>query len=364
MKIAFALAVHAPNDERVWHQQALALKKSGHDVYVVSARKKQFNPHDDLSFDNSNLKRKETINNIIIGLQKISPDVIICDNPISILSASKYKKKTKKNLQIYYDITEWYPSKIHLRHKFFFVNILKTALLMAVSIYVSLLNDGFIFGEYYKALPYKILFFWKRQINLSYYADIEQITTFPANDISKSCTLFYAGSLEQNYGFHSVLDCAKQIAQKYPNTNFTLCIYSKDEKECIINEPNLKILFHKFLPFLDFCTKFGEADLFFDLRKIDWENTRCLPIKIFYYMAAGRPVIYSDFKAIRKGLPEIEEFGSLVNPKNTSKIVEQISKYITNKDLYEQHCRRARELAENKYNWENIKKDFVDFIEK
>ena len=104
------------------------------------------------------------------------------------------------------------------------------------------------------------------------------------------------------------------------------------------------------------------SDLFFDLRDRDAENQRCLSIKLFYYMAAGRPVIYSDLKAIVKGCPEIEQFGHLVNPFDTETIVDIVNGYIKDEDLYRKHCAVARQLAEHKYNWKAIEADFVRFI--
>jgi glycosyltransferase involved in cell wall biosynthesis len=52
----------------------------------------------------------------------------------------------------------------------------------------------------------------------------------------------------------------------------------------------------------------------------------------------------------------------LVNPEKTDNIVEKISQYIENQNLYQQHCSRARVLAETKYNWKNIEKKFVAFV--
>ena len=97
-----------------------------------------------------------------------------------------------------------------------------------------------------------------------------------------------------------------------------------------------------------------------DLRTADWENNRCLPIKIFYYLAAGRPVIYSNLKAIRKEIPEIESVGVLVNTQKDA--VHAITDYTTCYKKYEKYCLRARELAENKYNWSKYEKLFADFV--
>ncbi len=234
----------------------------------------------------------------------------------------------------------------------------------AVSFYASWLVSGFIFGEYYKSIPYK-LFFWKKHVSLTYYADLKYIKTYQISENSRKITLFFAGKTTETAGFNCLLQAAIKCAKRFPDTDFLLRVITDiDSGATQTYDRNLSAEFLPKLPFEVFCEKFGEADIFFDLRKIDCETTRCLPIKLFCYMAAGRPVVYSNLKAIRKGMPEIEECGFLVNPKKTEEIVTAISKYLLDRKLYVNHCQRARQLCETKYNWENIKKPFVEFIEK
>ncbi|MDR1653746.1 MAG: hypothetical protein LBS01_08905 [Prevotellaceae bacterium] len=370
MKIAFVLAVHLPDDDRVWYQQAAALRKAGHEVAVVSAKTEHADSQNVYCFDNKKhfTTRKLTMTKFAEFLKQIQPDTIICDNPVSILAAREYKKESKKkSIKIYYDITEFYPSKIHLYYNSFFKNLLKYCLLYCVSIYVGFLVDGFIFGEYYKAKRYKKWFFWQRSVNLSYFASLEHVRKFPEKYIKQECNIFYAGDLTLRAGYYDCLFSAIKCAKMFPKTKLALNIVTKSAMlECFfLTElpPNLKVKIQKFLPFKEFCQTFGKSDIFLDLRAPDAENTRCLPIKLFYYMAAGRPVIYSDLNAIRREVPEIQEFGFLLNKKNTNKIAEKIACYINNPQLYTQHCTRAGELAETKYNWAKIEKSFVEFIE-
>ena len=77
-------------------------------------------------------------------------------------------------------------------------------------------------------------------------------------------------------------------------------------------------------------------------------------------MACGKPSIYSNLKAIKKGVPEFENCGQLVD--NTTQAIEVMSEYITNKELYSQHCSNALKLSQDKYNWAIIKEDFLSLI--
>ena len=80
-------------------------------------------------------------------------------------------------------------------------------------------------------------------------------------------------------------------------------------------------------------------------------------------MGAGKPVIYSNLKGIRKHLGSLS-FGSLVDPQNADAISEVILNYVRNPELYRLHALNARKEFEGKYNWSTIKESFVDFVKR
>ena len=79
-------------------------------------------------------------------------------------------------------------------------------------------------------------------------------------------------------------------------------------------------------------------------------------------MAAGRPVIYSDLKAIRKSVPEIVNH-SLVQPKDEERAAEIICNLVAQPEEYQSICMRNRQLIEEKYNWDKQSQNFVQFVE-
>ena len=326
MVVVFALTAHLPDDERVWFQQVPALQKAGHRISVLSTR------------TGADIKAM------------CLTDVVICDTPRAVITTAVARLKPqdssrkteaarlkpqdgsrngricKQRTHIIYDVTEWYPSKKNLRGLPFYRKIFKFLLLTGMSLSAPFLVSGFIFGEYYKALPFRYLFFWKKYIYLPYYAHTQSIKYYPIRDISRKCTLLYAGRLTREKGFYTVLNTVAECAQLMPDTHFTLHIIS-DDKLPSVNPAGFTIRRVPLLPFPDFCAEIGKADICMDLRTADWENNRCLPIKIFYYLAAGRPVIYSNLKAIRKEIPEIESVGVLVNTQKDA--VHAITDYTT-----------------------------------
>ena len=103
-------------------------------------------------------------------------------------------------------------------------------------------------------------------------------------------------------------------------------------------------------------------DLCFDLRTISLEHTYSLPIKLFYYLACGRPVIYSKLKSLTTFFSNLP-FVHLVEPSDTEKIANIMINYINNQEIYTKHCKMALNLSSEKYNWDKIKCDFIEFIQ-
>ncbi len=356
MIVAFSLMVHKADDERVAHQEATALRAKGDIVHIFSTYLMQ---------DKSRSERCQWLQT---HLEQCCPDVIICDTPISVTVARKAKKKIEKSnrkiTKVLYDITEWYPSKKNLRGYGVLMRMVRFFALAFLHVKASFLSDAFLLGEYYKALPCKFLFPRKKKLLLSYYAMIGNVKRYPAKkSLRKSCSFYYSGNLTVEKGFFRVVDVAKKVAEKRPDMGFCLNVVSSGRIDAREEMPsNLRISYHDWMPFDTFCETIGEHDLFFDLRDDDIENTHCLPIKMFYYMAAGRPMIYSDLKAIRRGVPEFEEMGVAVKPMEMEHSVDAVLRYLDDDELYQKHCRNALRLSDEKYNWERIEVSFVNFI--
>lgn len=355
MKILFALSIHRAEDERVFSQQMETLNRRGFHTSVVSLI------NDGLMDGSFSIKDKMA--HLISFFLQDEPDIIVGDSPIVILSAWSYKRKINKKLAIVYDVTEWVPSKKNLANCTALLRPVKWFLLLLFSWLSGYLSTAFLFGEYHKALPFRIFFSSKKYLNLSYYATVGRIKRFPLRRKGNSWCFCYSGGLSEEKGFPMVVEAVCECARRRPGKSFRFKIFSRQNPEINFQLPdNLKIEWCGYLSFDDFCCQIGDADIFFDLRKIDFENSRCLPIKLFYYMAAGRVVIYSDLKAIPIGVPEIEKFGVLVDSSQIETVVSSVLMYIDDEELFFQHCRNAEFLAKNKYDWTKTEELFVDFI--
>lgn len=85
-----------------------------------------------------------------------------------------------------------------------------------------------------------------------------------------------------------------------------------------------------------------------------------LPIKLFEYMAAGVPVISSDFPLWRE-IVETADCGLLVDPLNLDTIVAAMQWVTDNPDEAQAMGQRGRRAVEDQYNWEQEAATLVAF---
>jgi glycosyltransferase involved in cell wall biosynthesis len=371
-KIVLLNTWHYSFDDRVFYHQAKSLAGHGFEIMIISTKEDCIKECDNISinsFNDSNLSRDKKMEKIQTNLTHFSPRIIICDSPLAVLAAYRYKKDHP--VHIIYDITEWYPSKIHLQHKKGVQRILNFFVLLTFNLLAGIRSDSFIFGEYYKSIEYRKLFFWKRYCKLPYYPDTDYIQYYPLKEINSEMNLLYTGKINQDKGIDAVIGAIKTSALKCPEIQFKLKIignFPTNDDQLHFNiltsdlNGNIHINILKPLPFLEFCKTIGDTHLFFDLRKMDIENTHCLPIKLFYYLACGRPVIYSNLKSIRKEIKNFD-FGYLCDPADGNSISAHIVDYITNPVMYAEHSSNALNISKSTYNWKAIERDFISFIE-
>lgn len=366
MRIAFVQTAHLPSDERIARHQVPTLESHGHTTLIVSTRT-DVEEENVRSFNATGLRRWETITRAVEILSAFSPDLIICDTPVAVLIGLCFRSK-QKGCKLLYDITEWYPSKKNLRNRSILSQFLRILLLPLASLFAGVVTNGFIFGEYYKALPFRKLFFWKRSCKLSYYPDLKYVEKGSSRDISKKCSVLYCGPMTEEKGFLNVIRAMNHTAAWYAGTHFDLTVLTANPpeypKRSASQPDNLDIHYSAYLPFERFCEEIGKHDICLDIRERDFENTHCLPIKLFYYMAAGKPTVITALKSVVREVPELSQCGALIErPFRAPEVAAEILAYVKKPELYQEHCAKARELSEQKYNWQLIADDFVKMVE-
>ncbi|TAF74364.1 MAG: hypothetical protein EAZ53_09500 [Bacteroidetes bacterium] len=373
MKIIFLTSSHFSLDDRIFYHFAMTIVRNGHQILIVSSQenvKRELNSVLIDSFDGNNLSKREKVKIFIEKLTSFEPDRIIASEPLPVWAAHKYIKSQKIKPVLIYDVTEWYPSKKNLTNlsypKVFFV-FFKLLIFNFLSCFYI---DKFIFGEYYKSLPYRFLFPFKPYAFLSYYPSLNYLNPILPRKLSSEINLSYSGKLTKEKGFDAFLNVVNYLSVLRPNLIINVKIIgwyvSDSEKNIYLNiikklTKNINITNYDILEFHKFIQTIKDTDVFLDLRKSDIENRHCLPIKLFYYLGLNRPIIFTDLKAIRKEV-DVSKVGYLVDNEDINLISNLILNYIDNPDLYQNHCRNALEIFNEKYNWELIERNLVKLL--
>ena len=371
-KILFLTSSHRFDDDRIFFHQAKELFKKGYFIKICSLSAEFSGEIAGIQIESFSILETSIKNKIQVFKKVINsfdPDLIICSEPIAVIAAKDFAKR--KNIHIAYDITEWYPS-IRMVERFPFpMNLVHAVKFFLVQLYAGFLSSHYIFGEETKKFPLAYFFPFKKKIITPYYPDNIYIFQKIKNLVPNKITLCYTGQFSKEKGIGNFFEAIDRLRKKKPELEISILLIGGARKEKdkhyfkkLLSKyefPNLTI--SKPTSFESFTYSYADADICFDLRRLNFENHHCLPIKIFYYIASGKPVIYTDLKATRIHM-DVSKFGHLVDPKDSNAISDHIIKYIENPEIYSTHAHQAIVEYEKNYNWNAIKDDFVDFIKK
>ena len=371
-KVLFLTTSHSYNDDRIFYHQAKALRDNGYEVKICSLHAEYKGIIEGIEIESyavleeSIAMKMETFRKVCDDFQ---PQIIMCSEPLAVVASKKFVKEHKASC--IYDVTEWYPS-MSMLHKYRFpAKIIKAVKFSLIQLYAGFLSTHFIFGETTKKFPLAYFFGFKKKMILPYYPDPVYINESIKTPDPDTITLCYTGQISKDKGIDNFFTTIDKLRQKAPALHIRILIIGSTVQES--DELYFSALLKKYsfdnieirkpATFERFTEAFADADICFDLREINFENNHSLPIKLFYFMGAGKPVVYSNLKGIRKHMGSLS-FGSLVDPQNADAISEVILNYIRNPELYHLHALNARKEFEEKYNWSTIKKSFVDFVKR
>ncbi len=371
-KLLFLTTAHRHDDDRIFYHQAKALKEQGYEVKICSLSSEFQGTVEGIEIESyavlerSVSEKKKILEKMCIAYQ---PDAVICSEPLAVIAAKSIRKN--KNISIIYDVTEWYPSMRMVERFSFPFNLIHAIKFFLIQLYAGWISTHYIFGENTKKFPLAYFFPFKKSIVLPYYPDDIYIRQHIKSLDSDKITLCYTGQFSEEKGIGNFFAAADSLRKKAPEIKISILLIGgsrkeKDEKyfSGLVKKyhfENLRI--EKPASFETFTEAYADADICFDLRTMNYENHHCLPIKIFYYAASGKPVIYTDLKATRQHV-DVSKFGFLVDPENSEGISDIILNYIKNPEIYSDHAQNARKEYETKYAWNGIKNNFVNFIKK
>ncbi|HMN49797.1 MAG TPA: glycosyltransferase [Ignavibacteriaceae bacterium] len=369
-RISLLTSGHPPFDERIFWKFAKSLCAAGFKTSVFCSTQKINIVKDDIlikGFNSQNLSKNNKIVQFFTLIESFEPDIVICSEMLPVFAALRYKR-LKPNLKVILDVTEWYPENVVFK----FIGIkrwLKYIQLILPYIYIIQKVNHIIIGEHSKKRRYDLLASNKPKSIIGYYPVLEYFNYKPP-DLSREEIVFgYAGVLTFERGIINLVRITNSIAHKYQNKKIKLLIFGKftyqdEEKEfhqILRNYDSIKVEFVDWMDYDKMSQTIERMDICFDLRVRNFIYINSLPIKIFEYMACGKPFIYSDIKPVSEEI-NIEDHGFLVNPENDAEVIEVIENYLNNPNLALRHSENSRKLIEEKKNWETESKKLIDLV--
>ena len=371
-RICLVTSGHPPFDERIFWKFSKSLKDSGYSVSIFCSTQEINRVVDEIiitGFDGISFPKKKKIDSFFKLLNKFNPDLIICSEMLPVFAALKFRKRNP-NTKIILDTSEWFPENVAFK----FTGLkrwLKYFQLLIPYLFILQKVDHLIIGEVSKKKRYDFLASSKPKTIIGYYPVVKYFK-YKKPDLSKEeIILGYAGVITFERGIKNLLQASVSIADKFPKKKFKLLLFGRftyqleenEFKEKISEIKNLTVEFVDWTDYDKMSSVIERMDICFDLRVRNFIYSNSLPIKIFEYMACGKPFIYSDIKPIRDEI-DYQKFGFLVNPENEKEIVNSIEAYLNKPELALQHSMNARKLIEENKNWESESNKLIELVNK
>lgn len=373
MNIVIVTTGHPPFDERIFYKIGVSLKKFNNDVSVICSNERIDTISEGINikgFDGNSFRIKDKIKRLAEEIRYFNPSLVICCEPLAILAAQRYKKENTSDVKIISDITEYYPLRSTLNRYSGLQKIIKFLRYFVFNIYATNLADYLFIGEKGKARLYKFIAPTKRKAIIGYYPPSGIFNYSKPSYDGKNFTLCYSGNISESRGFRRYLTLIKKAADLFPDKTFTALIIGQYESEVLrkltdklLLIKNVKVTYSEKVDYINYSDALSAADVCIDLRDKNSVFERSLPIKVFDYMACGKPVIYSNLKSFSE-FKDVEQFGLLIEPDDITAALDRIGLYLVNQEKLYEDSKTARKLFEEKYNWGKTEKRLEQIITK
>lgn len=360
MKIVHFTTVHTRQDSRIFYKQCRSLQQYGYEVVLIAPGT------EDRQIDGVYIKNfivnQSRIKRILISplflYRKVlseQADLYHFHDPELLLIGILLKINGKK---VIYDVHEDYPKNI--RYKSYLPNWLKP-LMVYIMTFLEKLAGGIFDGIISTTPTIAKRFPMNKTSIVRNYCDLKEphwqnITEYDARP--HAC--LYLGSLSQQRQLHKIINALNKVD---PTLQIKLNLVGTFH--CQKLQQSLKQL-----PGWQFVNYFGEVsrdtlDSAFSSARIGilvlpklLTYIDSYPIKLFEYMAAGLPIVASDFP-IWRNIIERTQCGLLVDPENETAIAKAIQYLMLHPKAAKLMGERGKKAVAAFYNWSSEEKTLL-----
>ena len=176
-------------------------------------------------------------------------------------------------------------------------------------------------------------------------------------NLNENCNyVCFSGSFARWHGLEDLVKSAPLVLKEVENTKFILVGDGLMKKKIVqmVNDLNLtdSFIFINRVPYEEVAKYVNIFDVCVILKKRDIPGC---PLKLYEYMACGKPVIATNTEDFRV----LEEYnaGILVDPEKTEEVADAITTLLKNKDLREEMGKNGRKYATENRSWEAVARE-------
>jgi glycosyltransferase involved in cell wall biosynthesis len=362
-KVCILTSVHSPFDTRIFHKQAKTLAKAGYEVALIAQHDK------DEIVDGIKIVALPRPRNRfwrMLGTWRVfrlalkqKADIYHFHDPELLPTGLLLKLITQS--RVIYDVHEDYPEAILTKHWLpslarkpvaCFFNFLEKWAASQLDYTIAATDD--IAGKFESK---------GKVTTIKNYPILERFDSAFRRDIERP-TLIYVGGLSQTRGISEIVQAMSYLDS---SSEAKLVLYGKFEPanyRDILKELNgfKKVAYRGWIEPEQVWLNMHKATIGMVCIHPVERYRIALPVKLFEYMAAGLPVIASNFP-LWKEIVEGNNCGLTVNPLDPREIARAVEYLLGHPDEARKMGENGRKAVMEKYNWETESQKLLDLYE-
>lgn len=362
MKVVHITSAHPALDIRIFYKECISLQAFGHEVHLVTLASPQTYYQGIMihALNSQNkLTRWQRLLQIYQLAKSIPADVYHFHDPEFIPFA--WLLKLKKN-KVIYDVHEdtVCESLSFNKNKAKFIVAYKYLRWWLLEKLSNIFFDGFVCATPHIAKKFPR----KKTVIIRNYVDLQEFTSYSIPFAERSNTAIYVGGIMKTRGLREMINAVQALPPQYTPAlkligNFSPPALHEEAKQFLGWE---KVTMLSWLTRDKLIPHFYTAKVGLVLLHPEKNYREALPIKLFEYMAAGLPVIVSDFPIWREIVLE-SKCGFVVDPFDQEAVINAMTFIFDHPDEAEKMGNAGRKAVQEYYNWQSEAVRLVDFCE-
>ena len=352
IKICHLTSVHPRFDTRIFQRMCKNLPKEHFETYLVVADQNDAHIKDNVIIHSIGKSKNRFLRiliapyKILITAVKLNADIYHLHDPELLVIVPFLKLFRKKVIfDFHEDFSEQVLSKEYLnRYIAFVIKYLYEIIEKAI---VPML-DGVVSATPFINKKYKKLN--RNAININNYPELNLIKENEVINGSKK-NVCYVGAITKERGIIEILDAIVNTGENCKLELAGIFADEKIKKDAMSHPAWKKVIFHGRVSYDEVPSILNRCIAGMVIFHPIANHINSQPNKLFEYMAAGLPIIASNFP-LWEEIIKNNNIGYHVNPLNPSEIENAIRQASINNKFNNDICNNAKQLIRSKYNWE------------